>query len=432
MVRSVNNRNMIFVSHAWEDFEFSKWLALQLAKEGYGVWCDVTKLLGGENWPREINDALQNRTARFFFVLSKSSNTKDDPLGEFESARKIMKREGLKRFIVPLKLDDISRDEVDYRLQEIQSISFESSWAEGLSNTLKFLREEKVPMHESFNPSQVNQWWRKYGTDACEVVPVSENLYSNRFPILSYPRSIYAHFVDEEPRLVGQSKCPLVPFKAYILSFADCESLQRESGVKSRILESYLIPTDDIIQGTDQLIKNSKTGSYFFIRLLNHAAEMGVRARSLDLFRLSRSECYFFHEGLLVDGRIRFTNSGELNSRIKLWGKFGDERWYWAIRIWAEREPTLHYTIQSHVLVGGQNGIRAAPKAVYNAWRNDKWRDKLKSTLAHLAQDTPEISLNVGGTQEIKFSQRPIQYVSPVSYEEPQAQADSIEGAIDE
>ena len=115
-----NEQKMIFISHAWEDFEFTKWLALQLGKEGYGVWCDVTKLLGGENWPREINEALQNRTVKFLFILSKSSNTKPDPLGELEKARKVMRRKKVVRFIVPLKVDDISREEVDYRLQEIK------------------------------------------------------------------------------------------------------------------------------------------------------------------------------------------------------------------------------------------------------------------------------------------------------------------------
>ncbi|MBZ5503834.1 MAG: toll/interleukin-1 receptor domain-containing protein [Acidobacteriia bacterium] len=40
----------VLISHATEDNEFTLWLALQLAKEGYRVWCDLTKLLGGENF----------------------------------------------------------------------------------------------------------------------------------------------------------------------------------------------------------------------------------------------------------------------------------------------------------------------------------------------------------------------------------------------
>jgi hypothetical protein len=37
-------KDTILISHAIEDNEFTLWLALQLAKEGYRVWCDLTKL----------------------------------------------------------------------------------------------------------------------------------------------------------------------------------------------------------------------------------------------------------------------------------------------------------------------------------------------------------------------------------------------------
>jgi hypothetical protein len=40
--------DLLFLSHANpEDNEFTLWLALQLAKEGYKVWCDLTGFLGG-------------------------------------------------------------------------------------------------------------------------------------------------------------------------------------------------------------------------------------------------------------------------------------------------------------------------------------------------------------------------------------------------
>ena len=427
-------RNMIFVSHAGEDFEFTKWLALQLAKEGYGVWCDLTKLLGGENWPSEINKALQNRTSKFLFVLSRFSNTKSDPLGELETTRKIMRREQIANFIIPLKIDDISRDIVDYRLQEIQSISFETGWANGLSDLLKLLRKDNIPKHVSFNPSTVNEWWKKYGTDACKIIDVPEKLYSNRFPILSYPGSIQAHFVNEEPRLEGyiKIKYPILPFKKFILSLADADHLQNERGIKSKILESHSIPINDILAGTDQLIKDSRTGDYYFTRLLNLSFEKGIETRGLRSFRLSKGYCYYFHEGILNDGRIKYSSAGELNSKIKLWGKFKDENWYWAIHVQAEREPNLNYAIRIHILVGGKRGLRAAPKAVFKSWRNDKWRDRLAASVVHLAEDGADISLSVGANEDVIISREPIPYISPLSYEEPKEQIDKSDMIIDD
>src|SRR5208337_3659699 len=49
------NRNMVFVSHANpEDNAFAQWLALRLATQGYAVWSDVTRLLGGEDFWDDI------------------------------------------------------------------------------------------------------------------------------------------------------------------------------------------------------------------------------------------------------------------------------------------------------------------------------------------------------------------------------------------
>jgi TIR domain len=48
-------RRLLFVSHATpQDSVFAKWLATQLAIAGYEVWCDVTKLLGGEKFWSDI------------------------------------------------------------------------------------------------------------------------------------------------------------------------------------------------------------------------------------------------------------------------------------------------------------------------------------------------------------------------------------------
>src|SRR2546425_981273 len=84
------NRNMIFLSHANpEDNHFTRWLALQLAREGFPVWCDLTQLLGGEDFWHDIETAIRDRTAKFLFVLSKVSNQKQGTLMELTVARKV-------------------------------------------------------------------------------------------------------------------------------------------------------------------------------------------------------------------------------------------------------------------------------------------------------------------------------------------------------
>lgn len=63
----------LFVSHASEDGVLAEWLSLKLTAEGYKVWCDKTKLLGGEPYPIDIDNAIKNSTFRFLSLLSRNS-----------------------------------------------------------------------------------------------------------------------------------------------------------------------------------------------------------------------------------------------------------------------------------------------------------------------------------------------------------------------
>ena len=41
-------RTLLFISYAYEDQVFAKWLARKLALYGYGVWIDQIEILGGD------------------------------------------------------------------------------------------------------------------------------------------------------------------------------------------------------------------------------------------------------------------------------------------------------------------------------------------------------------------------------------------------
>ena len=59
----------MFISHANpEDNLFARWFGLQLTREGYSVWSDITKLIGGETFWAAVEDAIRNHTAKFVFV----------------------------------------------------------------------------------------------------------------------------------------------------------------------------------------------------------------------------------------------------------------------------------------------------------------------------------------------------------------------------
>jgi hypothetical protein len=50
--------SILRLSYATEDAALADWLTLKLTAEGYLVWCDRFKMLGGERWPEDIDKAI--------------------------------------------------------------------------------------------------------------------------------------------------------------------------------------------------------------------------------------------------------------------------------------------------------------------------------------------------------------------------------------
>ena len=87
-----DSRDHLFISYATEDADLTKWLALKLTSEGYAVWCDMLKLRGGESYPKNIDEAIKNRTFRFIALLSRASLSKPNPLKERTLALNIARK----------------------------------------------------------------------------------------------------------------------------------------------------------------------------------------------------------------------------------------------------------------------------------------------------------------------------------------------------
>lgn len=153
--------NIIFISHATpEDNQFSQWLSLQLARRGYETWCDVTKLLGGENWWRDIDGAIRNRACKFLFIASEVSVKKNGVIRELKLALPLASE--LTNFIIPIKLDGVPyKDFPDGIGSDLNAVNFSQGWAPGLARLLQRLEEDGVPKKSDFSPQTVSDYWRK-------------------------------------------------------------------------------------------------------------------------------------------------------------------------------------------------------------------------------------------------------------------------------
>ena len=136
------NPTHLFISYAIEDVVLAEWLARKLASQGYAVWIDRLKLLGGEPWPQDIDVAIKERTFRMIALLSSDSLKKPNPSKERTLALNISRSRGIPDFLIPLKVDSV---ELDWLTTDLTYIPFNKGWAEGWRQLLKKLHALHAP-----------------------------------------------------------------------------------------------------------------------------------------------------------------------------------------------------------------------------------------------------------------------------------------------
>ena len=184
-------RDHLFISYAYEDVTFARWLALRLTSEGFKVWIDQFKLLGGESWPRDIDKAIKTRTFRVLGLLSKHSIDKPNPVKERTLALSIAKQPGREGFLIPINVDGLAPTELDWLTSDINFVQFGHSWSDGLVQLLKLLAREECPTQEGDGRSIVS----KVAAASDFVTDAPETLISNVSPFTSVPEQLSTYIV---------------------------------------------------------------------------------------------------------------------------------------------------------------------------------------------------------------------------------------------
>lgn len=134
----------LFISYAPEDWALAEWLTLRLTVEGYRVWCSRFPIIGGECYPRDIDQAIRHRTFRFLALLSRASLPRPETIRERALALELA-RERHMEFLIALTIHELSPQELDWASQEIALISFHERWEIGYGQLLTRLRSVDTP-----------------------------------------------------------------------------------------------------------------------------------------------------------------------------------------------------------------------------------------------------------------------------------------------
>src|ERR1700682_1543943 len=236
-------RDTLLLTHANpEDDEFTLWLALQLANEGYRVWCDLTKLLGGEVFWDDIEDVIKTCAAKVLYVLSRTSNAKDGPLKELHFAQGVAKKEKMKDFVIPLHIDDLPHGEITIEITRINTVPFAQSWGAGLAKLLEKLEEDGVPKDPKFNRTAVNEWWRTQFSSEQGLRQEPEEYLANWFPITDLTSHVYFHSLSR--RSIGKLEVlPTLPYPAvqdgmFLITFAEATDFDGKLGPEMYIAKA--------------------------------------------------------------------------------------------------------------------------------------------------------------------------------------------------
>jgi hypothetical protein len=432
-------RDTLLLSHANpEDNEFTLWLALQLANEGYRVWCDLTKLLGGEVFWDDIEEAIKTRAVKVLYVLSRTSNAKDGPLKELHFAQGVARREKLKDFVIPLHINDLPHGEITIEITRINTVPFAQSWGAGLAKLLEKLEEDRVPKDQKFNRTAVNEWWRTQFSAEQGLRQEPEEYLSNWFPITDLPSHVYFHSLSR--RSIGKLEVlPTLPYPAIqegmsLITFAEGADFDGKLGP-----EMYIAKASEPIEVAGLLAEPKSTFGKHLFQLLRVAWEQMLDERKLPVYELAnKTKCFYFPKDRVPNDKVFFTGVDGVRTYRAMVG-FSTRTnpttgvsvkrlWHYAVQARPLVHPMLAYIFKSHVLFTSdgttiwesKKRLASARRSQCKSWWNDEWRDRTLAAATFLCDGADKITVKLGSTVTLSIPPTPLPYCSPVSYTDPQ------------
>jgi len=412
-VQSDSTRDHLFISYAGEDWSFAEWLALRLTAEGYKVWCDRFKLLGGESYPKDIDDAIKNGSFRLLAVLSRHSIRKPNPLKERTLALNLARQRN-ENFLIPLNLDGRSPTDLDWMVSDLTFVAFHLSWAEGLAQLLTLLQKSDAPRTFDEGRSAAASWF-----DTKKLVSQKEErLWGNIAAITELPTDIYRF--EMEANVPDDERLEILKLWP--------------NATEGNIHWSFVYPPPDIA-GRYRLKVRGKIADWKAAR----SSDINVRRTATYVFNQSlRSLCLsrglkltpdgttcYFPDSLLPNNRLPFTSYDGSRTWVRSVGVrnfktlTGREacRYHLApnLKVWLDHDLGNFVHVRVRLLLTTLSGtpLEEKPalrrrKRICRTWWNYEWLSRTLAVLQFLSGDNPTIQIDGGELQKMIVSNSPL------------------------
>jgi hypothetical protein len=427
---SARPRDLVFISHANpEDNGFAAWLSGKLVIAGYKVWSDVTKLVGGELFWNDIEEAIRYYATKVVVALSKVSQTKNGVLDEIDLAVRIERSNGFERFVLPLRIDDLPFVEVRANLARKNIVDFNGNWANGLSVLLKTLERDGVPQTVTAGANALSESLNGGLRASAHVVWKPETLVANWLPVRRLPDRIDMIGVDAPVDVVRSLPCrfdaPAFSYLRLIGAFGDDGRAAdfEVCGYAAKV--AYRVPMPEFLLGASRDLPGlaRREAGNHLANLVRQAWNASMAQRGLCSFETaSATLAWYLPRGLADGDKVGFVDDGGARRRKQLVGWSDRRQVFWHAAF--EARPVLadpaRIVLRQHVIftedgttpIGNAARMHALRRSFCRNWWNDRWRDLLLAFVAWLS-DGARIQLPVGPS-EVIFLDLPLRLISPV------------------
>jgi hypothetical protein len=446
-MKVTDERRTIFVSHATPaDNEFAIWLSARLSAVGYEVWCDQERLLGGEDFWRDIEDTLRTRAVKFVLVISgrirsESGAIRDGIAKEIAVADALKKKLGDPYFVIPALIDDTPYDEFGIEFIRLNGINFRENWASGLAKLLEVLERDSVAHDATLATPSMTAWREVHQNLSRSISNTPETLHSNWLEISKFPDHLHFYEIQqplsfsEIRSIASECSLPCVDHGRLLGSFAGLDELQASLGESVTISARGTLLLSDFLEGrTDTILGISPGDARNKVSsLARQAWDRTVKARGLTPYIMANGQiAWWFPDEVPADGQLRYLDAnGKMRRRAvkgirgKKEGDGGVEvpRYYWHLGFTAAPfiSDASHIVLKPRLIISedgktpleNKTKLNAVRRAVTKMWFNDKWRGLVLGFSAWMAEGGGTIMLDVGGGGGIALVGHPIEFSIP-------------------
>jgi hypothetical protein len=395
---------------------------------GYEVWTDLTQLVGGEVFWKDIEEAIRQHAVKFLSILSPAAPQKRGFMKELSVADAIEGSGSLGDFIIPLRIGAIPFSELPIQIHNKNAIDFTGGWHLGLAQLLEKLEKDNIPRQDSGIEPALSDWAKHFLHLNEGVAREDEQVMSNWLPIEELPPTIRISTFSLTPKSIAalqrQWPCRLVGWR--IISFARSQDFDPPPEFGNLRNDGEIETTAFLNVGVSTLPQLSyQDRANILVDLLRQGWEQYAQEKGFHGFSLANGQlCWYLPKTQSKIEQVRFKDAlGKSGKRVLL-GESVKLKAFWHLAM--ELAPTVgrasRYTLLTHVVftsdgqnpIGDSSRMHMLRRRFCKQWWQDRWRDLISAYLAELGRGESKFSMPVAPSRTITVGTVPLTYISPV------------------